>query len=173
MMAAAQAAAEAALQEALASEGSQQPSYAYSDEALYSNPGMHSGADNMRLMESLHATDPGGQALLLQDLMGMPPKPQMSEDNSTNKLMQLLAQQEQHQQPRMSEDDSTNQLLQLLAQQEQHQQPQNSEDDSTNQLLQLLAQQEQHQQQQYAAAAEAVVMMRPEKHYITISQNGK
>jgi hypothetical protein len=148
MMAAAQAAAEAALQEALANEGSQQPSYAYSDEALYSNPGMYSGADNMRLMESLHAADPGGQALLLQDLMGMP-------------------------QPQISEDNSTNQLLQLLGQQEQHQQPQNSEDESTNQLLQLLAQQEQHQQQQFAAAAEAVVMMRPEKHYITISQNGK
>jgi hypothetical protein len=123
MMAAAQAAAEAALQEALANEGSQQASYSYSDEALYgANPGTHGGADNMRLMESLHATDPGGQALLLQGLMGM---------------------------------------------------PQNSEDDNTNQLLQLLAQQEQHQQQEFAAAAEAVAMMRPEKHYITISQNGK
>jgi hypothetical protein len=122
MMAAAQAAAEAALQEALANEGSQQASYSYSNEALYDNSGMYGGADNMRLMESLHATDPGGQALLLQDLMGM---------------------------------------------------PQNSEDDNTNQLLRLLAQQEQHQQQQFAAAAEAVAMMRPEKHYITISQNGK
>jgi hypothetical protein len=70
----------------------------------------------------LHATDPGGQALLLQDLMGM---------------------------------------------------PQNPEDENTNQLLQLLAQQEQHEQQQFAAAAEAVLIMRPEKHYITISQNGK
>jgi hypothetical protein len=125
MMAAAQAAAEAALQEALANEGSQQASYSYSDEALYSNPAMYGGADSMRLMESLQATDPGGQALLLQDLMGMP----------------------------------------------QNQIP--SEDENTNQLLQLLAQQEQHQQQQFAAAAEAVVMMRPEKHYITISQNGK
>jgi hypothetical protein len=122
MMAAAQAAAEAALQEALANEGSEQPSYAYSDEALYSNPAMYGGGDNVRLMESLHATDPGGQALLLQDLMGM---------------------------------------------------PQNPEDENTNQLLQLLAQQEQHQQQQFAAAAEAVLIMRPEKHYITISQNGK
>jgi hypothetical protein len=124
MMAAAQAAAEAALQEALANEGSQQATYSYPDEGLYSNQAMYGGADNMRLMESLHGTDPGGQALLLQDLMGMP-------------------------------------------------QTQNSEDDNTHQLLQLLAQQEQHQQQQFAAAAEAVLIMRPEKHYITISQNGK
>jgi hypothetical protein len=122
MMAAAQAAAEAALQEALANEGSQQASYPYSDEGLYSDQAMYGGGDNMRLMESLNATDPNGQAMLLQDLMGM---------------------------------------------------PQNPEDDNTNQLLQLLAQQEQHQQQQFAAAAEAALVMRPEKHYITISQNGK
>jgi hypothetical protein len=58
---------------------------------------MYGGADNMRLTESLHATDPGGQALLLQDLMGMP-QTQNSEDDNTNQLLQLLAQEEQHQQ---------------------------------------------------------------------------
>jgi hypothetical protein len=127
MMAAAQAAAEAALQEALANDGSQQAAYSYPDEGgQYANPATYGagGGDNMRLMESLHATDPGGQALLLQDLMGM--------------SMQG-----------------------------------NLDDDNTHHLLQLLAKQEQHQQEQFSAAAEAVLDMRPEKHYLTISQNGE